>query len=358
MSPLSSNANNGFAPSPGQTQNVFRTDNQPKGPDHATGQDIGLGTFLTTAYGPPWTAINGTGVTSDGTDLRPNKKVYGVAVDPKQIPLGTFLHIWPNPFGHTGTFKAFDTGGAIKGKRIDFYDWRGRTTQLAWGRKNATVRKASSPSSVVVPDKTGAISLPSIPNPLSAVDDVAKAAKEFIGFLLSPKSLGGLLAKVAVMFLRTFFRALWDYLLAPFFHWQQRAVLKYDKDTLRDKSGYGGFVTMSFWATGYAILWARVGKDAALTTEPQHTPLGSIVRGLGNTRARRALVKPKDVKKKTPQKPEPVSSRARIIKQGTMMAKRRRAVHIGGMDNAELSSGPDAGRSDAAAAETESSGTA
>lgn len=98
-----------------------------------------LGTFTSTAYGPPWGGIQGQGRTSDGTDLTHSPHVYGVAVDPKVIPLGSSLHIWPNPFGYRGAFKAFDTGGAIDGRRIDFYDWRGRKRQLAWGRRQVTV---------------------------------------------------------------------------------------------------------------------------------------------------------------------------------------------------------------------------
>lgn len=98
--------------------------------------------FGATAYGPPWTSINGTGVTATGVDLRPAKKAYGVAVDPNVIPLGSKLRIQPNPFNYGGTFTAFDTGGAIKGNRIDFYDWRGRSSQLAWGRRTVQVTVA------------------------------------------------------------------------------------------------------------------------------------------------------------------------------------------------------------------------
>lgn len=97
------------------------------------------GTFESTAYGPPWNAMNGTGVTRDGTDLRPAKQAYGIAVDPRRIRLGSKVYAWPNPFGRRGPFKAFDTGGAIKGNRIDFYDWRGRARQNAWGRRSVTV---------------------------------------------------------------------------------------------------------------------------------------------------------------------------------------------------------------------------
>lgn len=99
----------------------------------------GLGDFTATSYGPPWGGIQGGGVTATGVNLKGSPHEYGVAVDPKVIPLGSKLKITPNPFGYSGAFTAFDTGGAIKGKRIDFYDWRGRKSQLGWGRKTVSV---------------------------------------------------------------------------------------------------------------------------------------------------------------------------------------------------------------------------
>lgn len=99
----------------------------------------GLGRFNSTSYGPPWGGINGGGVTATGVNLKGSPHRYGVAVDPSVIPLGTRLKIKPNPFGYGGYFTAFDTGGAIKGNRIDFYDWRGRSAQMNWGTRAVTV---------------------------------------------------------------------------------------------------------------------------------------------------------------------------------------------------------------------------
>lgn len=96
-------------------------------------------TFSATSYGPPWGGIQGTGVTATGVDLTNSPHIYGVAVDPNVIPLGKRLRISPNPFNYGGAFKAFDTGGAIQGNRIDFYDWRGRDEQLGWGTRNVEV---------------------------------------------------------------------------------------------------------------------------------------------------------------------------------------------------------------------------
>lgn len=95
-----------------------------------------LGEFEATAYGPPWDAMNGTGITSQGVDLLNNpERHYLIAVDPGQIPYGTLVRIQPNPYGTSRPFVAADTGGAIVGKRIDFYVAEGREAQAEWGRR-------------------------------------------------------------------------------------------------------------------------------------------------------------------------------------------------------------------------------
>jgi 3D (Asp-Asp-Asp) domain-containing protein len=96
-----------------------------------------LASGIATAYGPPWGGIQGGGTTATGIDLHgaPHKLI--VAVDPSVVPLGSRLKIWPNPFGDPNLiFTAADTGGAIKSPHLfDFYDWRGRASQLNWGSK-------------------------------------------------------------------------------------------------------------------------------------------------------------------------------------------------------------------------------
>lgn len=95
--------------------------------------------FTSTSYGPPWGGIQGRGVTAAGVDLSRSPRMYGIAADPHVLRLGARVRVWPNPFGYRGRFRVFDTGGAIKGARLDFYDWRGRRAQLAWGRRPVRV---------------------------------------------------------------------------------------------------------------------------------------------------------------------------------------------------------------------------
>src|SRR5581483_9923459 len=87
-----------------------------------------------------WDEMEGPGVTATGINLRPAKHAYIIAVDPHVIPMGSYVHVSPNPFGDDKiTFLAADTGGAIIGKHIDIYDWRGRADQNAWGARHVTV---------------------------------------------------------------------------------------------------------------------------------------------------------------------------------------------------------------------------
>lgn len=57
-----------------------------------------------------------TGTTATGIDLRANPNLKVIAVDPSVIPLGS--KVWVEGYGHA---IAGDTGGAIKGKKIDLH---------------------------------------------------------------------------------------------------------------------------------------------------------------------------------------------------------------------------------------------
>ena len=111
------------------------------------GEAAGTGPWIATAYGPPWNAINGTGVTATGLNLTAGPPAYEIAVDPAVIPLQTFAHVQPNPFGTTRAFYAGDTGGAIIGRHVDIYDWKGRADQNAWGVRHVNVTPAPNPGS-------------------------------------------------------------------------------------------------------------------------------------------------------------------------------------------------------------------
>ncbi len=75
--------------------------------------------IVATAYAPgPHDNGKWGNLTHIGTQVRPGV----IAVDPKVIPLGSKLHI-EFPDGRTMYGVAEDTGGAIKGNRIDIAMW-------------------------------------------------------------------------------------------------------------------------------------------------------------------------------------------------------------------------------------------
>ncbi|WP_456271253.1 3D domain-containing protein [Bacillus sp. AK031] len=74
------------------------------------------------------------GITKTGVDLRANPDEKVIAVDPSVIPLGSKVYV--EGFGYA---RAEDTGGAIKGNRIDIF-MPSREDALEYGVKNVTVQ--------------------------------------------------------------------------------------------------------------------------------------------------------------------------------------------------------------------------
>lgn len=85
-----------------------------------------------TAYTPYCNGCSGT--SAAGIDLRSNSNLKVIAVDPNVIPLGT--KVWVEGYGNA---IAGDTGGAIKGNKIDVLV---QTKQQAysWGRKKVKIK--------------------------------------------------------------------------------------------------------------------------------------------------------------------------------------------------------------------------
>lgn len=75
-----------------------------------------------------------SGVTFTGIDLRANPNAKVIAVDPNVIPLGSRVEVK----GY-GTFTAGDTGGAIKGEKIDIF-MPDRSDALSFGRQTVQIR--------------------------------------------------------------------------------------------------------------------------------------------------------------------------------------------------------------------------
>ena len=75
-----------------------------------------------------------SGITKTGINLRKNPNAKVVAVDPKVIPLGS--KVWVQGYGDA---VAGDTGGAIKGNKIDIHV-KNKSTAYNWGRRTVTVK--------------------------------------------------------------------------------------------------------------------------------------------------------------------------------------------------------------------------
>lgn len=89
-------------------------------------------TVTATAYTPYCTGCSG--VTATGINLRNNPDLKVIAVDPSIIPLGTKVYVEGYGYAIAG-----DTGGAIKGNKIDVF-FPTKSQAYNWGRKTVKIR--------------------------------------------------------------------------------------------------------------------------------------------------------------------------------------------------------------------------
>lgn len=75
-----------------------------------------------------------SGVTATGINLKKNPNTKVIAVDPNVIPLGTKVHV--DGYGYA---IAGDTGGAIRGNKIDVF-FSSQSKAYAWGSKTVKVK--------------------------------------------------------------------------------------------------------------------------------------------------------------------------------------------------------------------------
>lgn len=177
----------------------------------------------------------------------------------------------------------------------------------------------------------------------SATEFLAEVAEALLDF----RKLGQLAAEAFSWFLRLILKAIWDYVVAPLWHWGERAVSWYWENFFgtgaEQGSGFGyvlrsnaGAVTITFWALGYAILWSNGQSLSPVTRE--ESMLGQGVKGVSGLIARRNLVKPTQVKDKTPKKPKPKHSVVMIERVQEYSTQRNRQVRVSSKGQ-ELASG-------------------
>lgn len=73
------------------------------------------------------------GRTASGADARPGM----IAADPRVLPLGTVVHLRSGSY--TGTYKVMDTGGRIRGRRVDVYVATHREA-VQFGRRQVKIK--------------------------------------------------------------------------------------------------------------------------------------------------------------------------------------------------------------------------
>jgi len=95
----------------------------------ASGKEL---TVTATAYTASCTGCSG--VTATGINLKNNPDLKVIAVDPNVIPLGTKVYV--EGYGYA---VAGDTGGAIKGNKIDVF-FPNKSQAYNWGRKTVKIR--------------------------------------------------------------------------------------------------------------------------------------------------------------------------------------------------------------------------
>lgn len=63
-----------------------------------------------------------SGITATGLDLRTNPDLKVIAVDPRVIKLGSIVRLTSQSYPElNGVYVAGDTGGAIKGNKVDIF---------------------------------------------------------------------------------------------------------------------------------------------------------------------------------------------------------------------------------------------
>lgn len=89
-------------------------------------------TVVATAYTASCTGCSG--VTATGINLNKNPNMKVISVDPSVIPLGS--RVWVEGYGEA---IAGDTGGAIKGNRIDLH-MPSQSAASSWGRRTVNIK--------------------------------------------------------------------------------------------------------------------------------------------------------------------------------------------------------------------------
>lgn len=227
------------------------------------------------------------------------------------------------------TCKVNDRGGAITGTHFDL----SRAAATALGMIVAGEVRGK----FVVVSGAGNPAPSASPNTSNTSNSSSGGGGAGSGSLLdlltgSVSTIGDTLALIALQLLKDIGTGIADYILIPTYHWQQRAVWYYETSILFDTAGHPKSLpaTAVFWGLGYYLLWTDPDSGSLRPAPAQRTRMARHVRALQAIPARRAIIKPKNVKQQTPTKPAPTISRVELTPVGTMSTARQTPVKIGG----------------------------
>lgn len=195
-----------------------------------------------------------------------------------------------------------------------------------------------------VGEPEGTLGEPKLPGQNLAEEVVsdAESVGEFLGELADTlfnfKKLGALAASAMAWFLKLILKAIWDYVIHPALNWVERATswywVNFFGEGVEPGSGVGyvlrsnaGIITIGFWALGYGALFTD-GTSLSPVGKASHTLLGQGFKTAEGKVARRSLIKPSQVKEKTPDKPKPKVSTIPIERAQTFSVGRKRAVSV------------------------------
>ena len=111
------------------TASVSRSNNSSSSSAPAGGKE-----FYVTSTAYTASCAGCSGITATGINLKANPSMKVIAVDPSIIPLGS--KVWVEGYGYA---IAGDTGGAIKGNKIDVFV-ASHSQAVAWGRKKVRIK--------------------------------------------------------------------------------------------------------------------------------------------------------------------------------------------------------------------------
>lgn len=241
---------------------------------------------------------------------------------PPAYAFGTVLTFRYN--GKEVACRVNDRGGAIQGSHFDL----SRAAANALGILGAG-RVAGSFQVGKVPGAPDAANAQAQSNQTPAPSD--SGPKSILDLLTSPTDqIGGWLARIALNLVKDAAIGFADVIIIPAWHWNQRAVDRYQTAMFSDKSGKQLLWTAAFWGGGYWLLFTDPDQKGLTPGPARRSRLARHTRLAQSLPARQSLVKPKDVKKKTPKKPKPVESRAEVTQTGTMSTTRAQRVKVHG----------------------------